>query len=58
MNILILFLNLYTVCTRLIEVNLTVPHLASSVYKATKHFGLSFANDALKIYNDLPDNVQ
>ena len=34
---------------------LEVPHFPSSVYKSTKHFGLSFAYDAPKTWNDLPD---
>ena len=37
---------------------LEVPHFALSVYKSSKHFGLSFAYDALKIWNDLPDDVR
>ena len=35
---------------------LEVPHFATSVYKSAKHFGLRFAYDAPKIWNDLPDN--
>ena len=35
---------------------LEVPRFAPSVYKSTKHFGLSFAYDAPKIWNDLPDD--
>ena len=30
----------------------------SYLYKAAKHFGLSFASDAPEIWNDLPDDVQ
>ena len=36
---------------------LEVPHFAPSVYKSYKHFGLSFAYDAPKIWNGLPDDV-
>ena len=36
---------------------LEVPHSATSIYKSFKHFGLSFAYDAPKIWNDLPDDV-
>ena len=36
---------------------LEVPHFATSVYKSSTHFGLSFAYDAPKIWNDLPDDV-
>ena len=36
---------------------LEVPYFATSIYKSSKHFGLSFAYDALKIWNDLPDDV-
>ena len=36
---------------------LEVPHFAPSVYKSPKHFGLSFAYNAPKIWNDLPDDV-
>ena len=35
---------------------LEVPHFAS-IYKSEKHFGPSFAYDALMILNDLPDDV-
>ena len=34
---------------------LEMPYFAASVYKSTKHFSLSFAYDALKIWDDLPD---
>ena len=34
-----------------------VPHFATSVHKSSKHFGLSFAYDAPKIWNDLSDDV-
>ena len=37
---------------------LEVPHFAPSVYKSSKHFGLSFAYDAPKIWNDMPDDVR
>ena len=38
---------------------LEVPHFATSIYKSSKHFGLSFfAYDAPKIWNDLPDDVR
>ena len=36
---------------------LEVPHFALSVCKSTKPFGLSFAFNAPKIWNDLPDHV-
>ena len=36
---------------------LEVPYFATSVYKSSKHVGLSFAYDAPKIWNDLPDDV-
>ena len=36
---------------------LEVPHFAISVYKSAKHFGLSFAYDAPKIWNDMPGDV-
>ena len=35
---------------------LGVPHFATSVYKSTKHFDLSFGYDTPKIWNDLPDD--
>ena len=35
---------------------LEVPHFAST-YKSKKHFGLSFAYDAPRVWNDLPDDV-
>ena len=37
---------------------LEVPHFAPSVHKSYKHFGLSLAYDAPKIWNDLPDDVR
>ena len=37
---------------------LEVPHFATSIYKSSEHFGLSFAYDAPKIWNDLPDDVR
>ena len=37
---------------------LEVPHSATSVYKYSKHFGLGFAYDAPKIWNDVPDDVR
>ena len=36
---------------------LEVPHFATSIFQSSKHFGLSFAYDAPKIWNDLPDDV-
>ena len=36
---------------------LEVPCFGSSVYKSTKHFGLSFANDAPKLWSGLPDDI-
>ena len=36
---------------------LEVPHCAS-IYKSKKHFGHSFAYDAPRIWNDLPDDVR
>ena len=36
---------------------LNVPQYQPSIYKSTKQFGLSFAYDAPKIWNELPDNV-
>ena len=59
-NIFNLFLNLDRVFTRHSHADgvlLKVPHSALSVYKLTKHLGLSFAYDAAKIWNDLPDDV-
>ena len=38
-------------------VDLEVPHYAS-IYKSKKHFGHSFAYDAPRISNDLPDDVR
>ena len=35
---------------------LHVPQYQSSIYKSTKQFGLSFAYDAPKIWNELPDD--
>ena len=63
-NILHLFLNPDKVCithakAKLIYiVFLEVPHFATSIYKSSKHFGLSFAYEAPKIWNDLPDDVR
>ena len=37
---------------------LEVPHFATSIYKSSNHLGLSFAYDAPKIWNDLPDDVR
>ena len=37
---------------------LTVPPSHSSVFKSAKHFGHSFAFDAPKIWNDLPQDVR
>ena len=36
---------------------LHVPQYQPSIYKSTKQFGLSFAYDAPKIWNELPDDV-
>ena len=36
---------------------LKVPHFATSVYKSTNPFGLSFAYDTPKIWSDLPDDA-
>ena len=36
---------------------LKVPHFAS-IYMSKKHFGLSFAYDAPRIWNDFPDDVR
>ena len=35
-----------------------ISQFVTSVHKSTKHFGLSFAYDAPKIWNDLPDDVR
>ena len=37
---------------------LTVPPFHSSVFKSAKHFGHSFAFDAPKIWNDLPQDAR
>ena len=37
---------------------LEVPHFSTSIYKSAKHFGHSFAYDAPRIWNDLPDDVR
>ena len=37
---------------------LHVPQYQPSIYKSTKQFGLSFAYDVPKIWNELPDDVQ
>ena len=37
---------------------LTIPPCHSSLYKSAKHFGLSFAFDASKIWLDLPYDVR
>ena len=37
---------------------LNVPQYQPSIYKSTKQFGLSFAYDAPKIWNELPDDVR
>ena len=34
-----------------------VPHFATSVYKSSKHFGLSYAYNAQKSWSDLSDDV-
>ena len=50
--------DVYNTCRRqAYGVLLKVPNFASSVYKSTKHFCLSFAYNAPKICNDLPDDV-
>ena len=36
---------------------LDFPHFAPSIYKSSKHFGLRFAYDAPKIWNNLPGDV-
>ena len=61
-NTLHLSLNLdiyvYNTCKSQADgVFLEVLHFATSVYKSTTHFGLSFAYDAPKIWNDLPEYV-
>ena len=59
-NTLYLSLKLYIVfitCKSQADgVFLEVPHFATSVYKSFKHFGLSSAYDAPRIWNDLPDD--
>ena len=50
------------VCTKLVEVSLVaclleVPHFAS-ICQSKKDFGLSFAYDAPRIWNDFPDDVR
>ena len=57
-NTLNLSLNPDIVCTECQSdgVLLEVPHCAS-IYKSKTHFGLSFAYDAPRIWNDLPDDV-
>ena len=37
---------------------LEIPQFAPSVHKSKKHFGFSFAFDAPKIWNGLPDEVK
>ena len=58
-NILYLSLNLdslYKTCKSQADgVFLVVPYFAT--YRSTKHFGLSFAYDAPKIWHDLSDDV-
>ena len=60
-NILYLSLNLdivFITCKSQADgVFLEVPHFATSIYKSSKHFGLSFAYDAPKVWNDLPDDA-
>ena len=55
-NILHLSLNLDIVSITHINV-FEVRHFATSVCKTTRHFGFSFASDATKIWNDLPDDI-
>ena len=38
-------------------ITLHVPQYQPSIYKSTKQFGLSFAYDSPKIWNELPDDV-
>ena len=63
-NILHLFLNpdkvsiAHAKAKLVYRVFLEVPHFATSIYKSSKHFGLSFAYEAPKIWNDLPDDVR
>ena len=60
-NPLYLYLNLDKVFRAHVKVNLmecSLRSFATSVYKVTKHLGLIFANDAPKIWNDLPDDVR
>ena len=61
-NILHLFLNPDKVSithakAKLMVCSLRPPHFATSVYKSSKLFGLSFAYNAPKIWNDLPDDA-
>ena len=43
--------------TKIMICKLEVLYFATSIYKSTKHFGLSFTYDAPKIWNDLSDDV-
>ena len=43
---------------KLMACSFEVPYFATSVDKFSKHFGLSFAYDSPKIWNDLPDGVR
>ena len=45
------------IVTQIVNTLLTVPPFHSSVFKSAKHFGHSFAFDAPKIWNDLPQDV-
>ena len=37
---------------------LEVPQFIPSVHKSTRHFGFSFAYDAPKVWNELPDDIR
>ena len=57
-NILYLSLNVDIVSKSQADgVLLEILDYINSVYKSTKHFGLRFACNAPKIWNDLPDDV-
>ena len=62
LNTSVLFSKSISVLIAPVEVNMIVWYLKSlfvpSVHKSTRHFGLSFAYDAPKIWNDLPDDVR
>ena len=49
---------MYNTCkSQVDDVVLEVPNFTSLIFKSTMHFGLSCANDAPVIWNNLPDNV-